>query len=585
MGKRRLFVLLFAFMTVLLIWTFRLFWMQAPLPFIAQNRWMKASVQQREQSFVLDSGRGHFYDRCQRPMTGNVQHVLVVFPHESEGAAYEELLQLLQIEPASWERFVSALTKPAAWRPPNASEPLLLTEEQAEAVRAMNIPGVLAVPHQMRYFKPQPAAHVIGMMGENAAYVRMKYADLLEKGMISEHQKIGVYGLEKTFDAALRSRGALRLSRYVSAANDKEVLEGIGFRLHIPDHRLYPLKVMTTLDLDLQREIERLLDEANVQAGAVVVLDAENADILAMASRPSFRAADPSTWANKALKAAVPGSIFKAVTAAAALEKGAVHPSELFYCGGDFGKYQFKCWNRSGHGWISFREAFALSCNIAFAQVMQRLSAADAEQMAERLGLLEPIGWRKSGKHPFVQLDAEEAGMVFANDVHRMDEGARLQTAIGQRDAALTPLHAANLVVTILNGGKVMRPRIVSEIRFRDGSVKQRFHRQTLPKRAFSARTAAQLRLWMQDTVAYGTGVSLKSIGAGKHRAAGKSGTAQASINGRPGINQWFIGYGPVDHPRYAVSVLVQGERFGAHQATKLFGQIMEWLFQHSDHA
>lgn len=587
--KRRLFLLLLALSIIYVIFTIRLFWLQTSIPiFSDQQRKVVHSVKQRQQSIVLDSGRGHFYDRNYQPITGNIQQVIIVFPlteEEQDHFTSDSLLEMLQVNRQVWENFRNSIAEPTVWRLPGTKTPYVLTDSDAARIRQLNEPGIVVVPYQMRYQMPQPAVHLIGFTGENPQYIQTHFQKQLEKGLLTIRSKIGVFGLEKSFEEKIRSRGALSVSRFMFA-HASEALNGLGLRLHMPENMFYPLKVITTLDLNIQTRIEQLMETESIKEGAIVVLDVNNADIVAMASRPVFHPTELQqwNWENKALSATAPGSVFKTVIAAAALDQKVAKPEERFFCSGYLGKYKFKCWERSGHQWITFRQAYAKSCNITFANIMQRLTSADVERIADRLGLLQPIGWTANMKgKQFTQLDGEESGSVFQSERHKKEEGARIQTAIGQRDVRISPLHAANLVVTLLGDGIVKRPRIVSEIRYKDGSVKERFHPQHLSERAVSPQTARLLTEWMKDTVYEGTGIALQKH-AETWTMAGKSGTAQVMLNGRQGENQWFIGYGPVEKPKFAVAVLVQGNHLRSGQAIDLFGKTMQILSHQADH-
>jgi cell division protein FtsI/penicillin-binding protein 2 len=320
-----------------------------------------------------------------------------------------------------------------------------------------------------------------------------------------------------------------------------------------------------------------------------VVLDSRSGDIAAMVSLPFY---DPEQispeggeWNNRALQAAVPGSIFKIVTAAAALEAGLTSPDEAFYCTGDYGKYGLTCLNGKGHGALTMARGFAVSCNTVFATLAERLSGAQLQSAALALGLGRDIGWQAEntlGLPLLRPLSGEQPGTIFTTLLPD-DGGARVQTAIGQRDVQITPLQAANLVVTLLHGGEVRAPRILQRVAFANGQTLKELpgHLAPAAQGRISKSTARLLLTMMRSVVTEGTGKSLQDS---KWPVAGKSGTAQILVKGVPRNNQWFIGYGPVDNPRYAVSVAVEDVAPSSPQtATKLFGQVFELLSASSD--
>ena len=170
----------------------------------------------------------------------------------------------------------------------------------------------------------------------------------------------------------------------------------------------------------------------------------------------------------------------------------------------------------------------------------------------------------------------QEAGQVFRSG-HHMAGGELARSGIGQQDVLVSPLQAANLMVTLLHGGRVLEPRLVSEIRYANGQRLAQLspHEQISPYGRISPQAAAVLRRGMEAVVQSGTGRSLKTA---VWRVAGKSGTAETGlpVNGN---HQWFVGYGPVANPRYAVAVLAESRPSGSSsQAASLFGGVMETL-------
>jgi cell division protein FtsI/penicillin-binding protein 2 len=489
--------------------------------------------------------------------------------------------QILQVALSEWWNFAEPLKTPKLWSV--SGKPVALNKLQMEQLTALELPQLLISSYRQRYTETQIARHVIGFIGQNPERITRQYADQFHNGEMQLTSRIGGSGLEKAFDPWLQGIGTKSVSQFTDAT--KQLLPGLGTREVSPQNNYYPLKVVTTLDDGIQRQTEDAMDKLHVQEGVVVVLDAQNADVVAMASRPNF---DPEhidlsngNWNNDALMSAAPGSIFKTVTAAAALEKGVVQPDDMFDCRGELGKYGLSCWKKEGHGRISFREGYAESCNIVFAQVAERLDGTDMEAYANKLGLGVSVGWQGDFmEHPdFHEWDEEDSGQIFAGSTQKQDGGVKAQSAIGQRDVRVTPLQAANMVVTLLRNGDVHSPRVVKEVRFQNDRLME-----ALPEKkvaglpgTISAATARRLLTWMGDVVDHGTGETLKSA---VWKLAGKSGTAQVmDKTKRTMVNQWFIGYGPVEKPKYAVSVLVPNvPENAANEAIPLFREVMNRL-------
>lgn len=554
-----------------------------------QRSMREMSVLQRERGVMLDSGRGQFTDVHGRPLTGKLQWGVVLFPqeHSSKGNRKEgELSQMASILHTNTDQLREEWEKektPHLWTG-GQSEPVLLNDKQRERLRELHIQGADVYPVMTRYFPKPAGSQWLGYLNEQPE----------PAGRLKEHQdevrqpfamKSGAAGLERTLEPLLRGIGPTLVTRMVSGSG--QIIPEIEPRVIAPANVHYPLTVETTIDARLQQGIEELTQASVLQEGAVVVLDAGNADVRAMVSRPFYQPqhVDPrqqSSWGNRAVQGAVPGSIFKIVTAAAALENRVASREEKFHCEGAYGKYGFSCWKHHGHGELNLEEGFAQSCNIVFAETARRLRMEQLEQTADRLGLGRMVGWQAqqaAGMPVLKHFDHEESGRIQTEAVkYSDDEGARIQTAIGQRDVLVTPLQAANLIVTLLHDGKVSAPRLVQRIRYADGDtmLDMPLHDSRSAIGQISPATAHLLLSWMNTVVREGTGKSLQHA---KWHTAGKSGTAQVMQKGEPKNHQWFIGYGPVEEPKYAVAVLVQNvSPNSSHQAAALFRKVMDYL-------
>lgn len=570
--------------------TGRLFWIQVvdSHSFSARNiNLVQHSVLQRAKGIILDSGRADFYDRQMKPLTGTVVQVLAIFPVDPPYRLEQQmsiLANVLGVSREDWMNYIHQLKEPQLWSGFHHSlNPVHLTPKQVETITSLNLSNIHVVPYKSRYSKPFLASHLIGFIGQNPQRIEEQYKELVHKGILTANSIMGASGLESTLEPFLQGVDKTSISLFTDGKN--RALEGLKVRMNSPTNPFYPLKVITTIDKSIQTEIEAAIDHMNIQQGAVVVLDTENADIVSMVSRPQF---DPNhvnmsvgNWGNKSLKAAVPGSVFKTVVAAAALEGGWVNPRELFQCNGSLGKYDLSCWKEGGHGQITFEQAFAQSCNVTFATMIERIPSSFIEKTAEKLGLLQRVGWSSdswASATNLAQLDAEEKGKIFAPETPKNDGGVRAQTSIGQRDVMLTPLQAANLIVTLLHDGEVKSPRSVKEMRYHNDGLFLPFHEKVLIPRSkgVSRHTARTLLHWMEHVVSDGTGQALQQS---DWRLGGKSGTAQADIKGEKHENQWFVGYGPVDQPKYAVAVLVQtNNQKHTHLAKNLFKEVMNVL-------
>ncbi|MDG0812048.1 peptidoglycan D,D-transpeptidase FtsI family protein [Cohnella rhizosphaerae] len=431
--------------------------------------------------------------------------------------------------------------------------------------------------------------HAIGYTAQDPARLTKLYGKALAAGKAKSTDPIGEAGLELSLDRLIRGIG----STYAVATTDgaRRPLAGIGMRISGPANPHYPLLVKTTIDADVQRAAEAAMRKHGIKEGAVVVLDVDSADILGMVSLPAFSPTHigiaGTDERNHALIAVPPGSVFKTVTLAAALEAGVTTLDETFRCAGTYGRYGLNCWLHGGHGVLTVKEAFAQSCNVVFAALAERLDPAMLAETADKLGLGRQIGWQTGafadGK-PLRLLEEEQPGGIFASPEAGKDGGVRTGTGIGQRDVRVTPLQAANMIVTLLHGGSVQAPRIATEIRYADGGLLARMPTRRAPSEFGSIKpaTAAALREAMRAVVTEGT--AEQALASNEWPLAGKSGTAELAGK-RPAMNdQWFVGYGPVQgRPRYAVAVLLENRTAGARNAAPaVFGDVMDAL-RHSE--
>jgi cell division protein FtsI/penicillin-binding protein 2 len=541
------------------------------------------STAQRTDQMVLDSGRGNFVDRYGRPITGETVQALVAFPQNGMPRGTEEavgrLAAILHAPRDELKVWLDEVREPAAWQGKSPLPAAALSREQAAQIAKLRLSGVRVLPYTIRYPAGLRPLHLIGYISQNPKLLRARYASRLADGRLRPTTPVGGEGLEAALDRFLQGAGATEAVMTTDAA--RRPLEGLGLRVRAPSNAHYPVRVTTTLDLDLQREAEAALDEAGVQAGAIVVLDTHNADILAMASLPRLApyriGAAGTDERNHALAAYPPGSVFKTVTLAAAWESGVLGAREKFRCSGHYGRYGLQCWREEGHGILTWKQAYAESCNVVFAALAERLDPAELQRTAERLGFGRQVGWSDrrflDGK-PLRLLPEEEAGAIFADPERGRDGGVRTGTGIGQRDVRVTPLQAANLAVTLLHDGKVLAPRAVREIRYADGSLLAKLPSREAPSPYGRIRpeTARMLREAMTAVVTEGT--ARQALQKAEWPLAGKSGTAEAA----PGRNDhWFVGYGP-NHgtPRYAAAVLLEDQPAGLrNRAALVFGDLM----------
>ncbi|MDQ0191979.1 peptidoglycan D,D-transpeptidase FtsI family protein [Paenibacillus wynnii] len=545
----------------------------------------KMAEVQSERETILDTGRGRLYDRNGKPLAGETIWTVAFFPQEENKGdngnvkrdiALNRVAEILGTNYKALFNKISPLKEPILWPSAATGEPMAITPIQAEEISGLGIDGLKVLPFARRYNGDISGRQWMGYLSEAAPRSSAGLRIPMK----------GTAGLEKTLEPLLRGVGHTEAYAQVDARGNR--LPGSDIKVRTPANPYYPLSLYTTIDMKIQEGIEELAVKAGVKEGAVVVLDAHTGDVVSMVSRPFYNpekiSPEGGEWNNRALKAMEPGSIFKIITAAAAIETGVTSPGELFSCKGEFDRYGLSCRQGKGHGPLTLEEGFAVSCNTVFATLAERLSGNQLQSIAMALGMGREITWQADdtlGMNHLKPLAGEQKGTIF-NTLVTDDAGTRVQTAIGQRDVRVSPLQAANLIVTLLHGGEVTAPRILQRINFANGQKLMDLSRHLAPTPfgRISKNTAELLLSWMRKVVTEGTGSSLQSA---KWPLAGKSGTAQTLVKGLPRNNQWFIGYGPFDRPQYTVAVVVQNVAPGnRHTATKLFGQVMDLLSETS---
>jgi penicillin-binding protein 2 len=441
----------------------------------------------------------------------------------------------------------------------------------------------------VRFYPNGPlAGHIIGYTGREAPLsVRpVENNDLI----FSDSQ--GREGLEQVFDNELRGQvGQLNVT--FDAAGNK-MSERIA-RPPVPGYN-----VITTLDEDLQRICENVLAK-NCKRGAIVLIDPNNGEILAMASYPGFNPnefvpvvkkevfdkynkdqADPLV--PRAYRSAYPaGSTFKVFVGFAALETGKITPENHFDCPTDItiGDHTFKNWKKKGAGSLNFVEALTQSCNTWFYQVALKIGADPIIDYAHRVGL---------GKRTGIPIFAENEGNIPTNEymlrVHKrvIKKGDVANMAIGQGDILITPLQMAQALSVIACSGKFHQTRLVKQVQGLDNRVVAAYPdrlREEIPVAPLVDKT---LRKALQSVVYDGQGTghsaAVKSV-----RVAGKTGTAQWGPENKQRTAAWFTGFVPAENPEYAFAALYEGEPndnsvHGGSHAAPLVGKVFREVYK-----
>lgn len=481
----------------------------------------------------------------------------------------------------------------AAGRPPFeevlVKRNLDFDEVAALETHQLDLPGVsLRITPSRSYPHGPLLAHVLGYVGEATQ------GELDRDRHYRPGDVVGKAGLEQAWERYLRG---------VHGGQQVEV-DALGRELRVLDEEeaIPGDTLVLSIDLDLQQVAESALGE---EAGAIVALDPRSGDVLAMVSRPAFDPNEftggikPDRWreltahprhplnARATQGQYPPGSTFKIIMAAAALEEGVINPFTRLHCSGHlpFGNHDFRCWKKGGHGSMSVHSALVNSCDVFFYQVGQRLGIDAIARYARAFGLGAPsgieIGTERSGLVP----DSEWKKRVFKQPWYA---GETLSVAIGQGYVTVTPMQMAEAAATIATGTRY-KPRLVQRVEALDGTLIQAVEPELVATLPVRDTVLKQVREALVEVVAHGTGkkASIEGIAV-----AGKTGTSQVVTLGKERVpaaklpwNQrdhaWFVAYAPADEPTIAVATLIEhAPGGGGAVAAPVTKQVLQEFFR-----
>ena len=501
----------------------------------------RQAVRQRFQTVQLYDGRGDIQDRHGFSLLDGRRRLgLLAFPTQYQGREDEIIRSLSMLKD------IGRIAAPPHETLPFWVEPEL-SPAQVAAISAY--PGLIAAERRERYGPGALASHLIGYMVQSEGR--------------------GASGVEAAFDRTL----SLGQQKMIGAVVDRKgrLIPGLGYRERVEPSS--PKNVLLTLDLELQRRVEQIMDR-RIGRGAVVIMDPGSGDILALASRPNFKAASLVSYLqesngallNRALCAWQPGSLFKVVVAAAALEEGRASLFQNFRCDGGLtveGLF-FPCSNLHRKREITLVEAFAHSCNSVFIELALELGPEKVTGYARRFGLGETCG---------LPLGEEEAGNIPLPE-ELYSRRAQANTAIGQGEVMVTPLQAAAMMAAVANGGRRVQPRLALALTDGQGRETARFWSRP-GERILSPATVNKLKYMLHEVVVQGTAQAAARTEA---PAAAKTGTAQSGrfINGREALNYWIAGFYPLERARVAVAVFADDLKEGT--VKDVFGEIICYI-------
>ncbi|HTL11466.1 MAG TPA: penicillin-binding protein 2, partial [Bdellovibrionota bacterium] len=474
-----------------------------------------------------------------------------------------------------------------------------LTRDEVARIETwkVDMPGVAVETEILRtHVFGDMAAHLLGYIGE---VTQTELPTLNKKGRrYSLGDYVGKAGIEKEMEAILRGRDGMEVvevdavGRRIRSKAKGRVLADSMDRPAVPGKNL-----ILTIDQDLQRAAKEAFGD---RSGSLVAIDPQTGEILAMISRPSFdptafsRGVSPEIWndlinnPNHPLRDKtvqdhyMPGSVFKVVSAIAALEEGAIDDKTTFNCPGviKLGRRLYHCHTRGGHGTVGIVQALKQSCDVFFYRLAQKLKSVDSlANWAFKLGL---------GARTGIALSREVPGLI-PTEAWKMDRfkkewtaGETLSVAIGQSYVLTTTLQLAQLYATVANGGTTYRPHFTKAVESPEGQTLEEFGPEVVRKVALSPKTMQVVGdgLFAVVNEPHGTAYGQRIPGVD---FLGKTGTSQViriaadrifqkcdSMPYRYRHHGVFAGFAPRKNPVIAVAVIAEHSCAGATGAAPI---------------
>jgi penicillin-binding protein 2 len=443
-----------------------------------------------------------------------------------------------------------------------------------------DLPDVMVVAEPVRFYPDGPAfAHLVGYIGEVTQDEITASA-----GSYAVGDLVGRAGLEKTYDSYLGGKDGVKFMKFsVTGGTSPEDVADLPQRSPVRGW-----KATLYADAGLQRLAETLLAG---ERGSVIALDVRTGGVLVLASAPAY---DPSLFVsgisasdwkalvgsddkpllNRAIQSSYPpGSTYKIVTAAAALEGGVVsESSHMGACAGTYryGNRVFACWNRAGHGSLDLIDAIKVSCDIYFYQLGERVGIDQFYSCSQKWRLNELTG---------VDLPGEIRGLVPSRAYYdardgkgKWSKGLMLNLAIGQGEMLVTPMEMVTFVSGIAGWGRYCPPVCLASLESDQGTMVPETKEVTLPVSHSTLDVVRRAMLAVCESPGgTGSGARIEGIDV-----AGKTGTAQ---NPHGDDHAWFVCFAPYDDPEIAVCVMLENAGHGGAVGAPIARRLMEHYF------
>lgn len=524
----------------------RLAWIQ----FVQGDYLQQKALEVRMREVPVEAKRGTIFDRNGKELVTSVSADSVyAIPHMvgDPGRAAELLAPVLEMDAG---KVYKIITRKSSYEWIKRK----IGPEAAARIKELKLEGIHLVEESRRFYRHETLApHLLGFTGVDNQ---------------------GLMGIEKSYDDILRGKPGRILVEHDAAGRS------------VPDslHRYLPPEqgnhLVLALDENIQYFVERELDKVvavyRPKLAVAIVMDTRTGEVLAMGNRPTFNSnnwhdvprhvwdRNPAIWYNYE-----PGSTFKIITTSAAISENIVKPEDRFFDPGyaQVADRRIKCWKGGGHGSQNFEEVVMNSCNPGFVEVGLRIGKEKFYNYVRSFGFGEKTGIDLAGEAKGIMINEKSATNL---NIATM--------AIGQ-SIAVTPIQLLSATCAVANGGTLLKPQLIKEIRDSRGNTVKTFGPEPI-RRVMSKESADRVKALLENVVARGTGRNAFVEG---YRVAGKTGTAQVVgesggyVSGRYVAS--FTGFAPVDNPRVAIVVMIAepqgGVYYGGVVAAPVFQAIM----------
>ena len=596
--SQRLFGISFMFITAIFILILRLLQLQV-LEYethsqIAQDNYTK--------DHVLIADRGTIFDRKGRILATNKPTFdIYLSPRrvKEKHSFLEQISEILELDALSRLELSDVIEAKSYRKHKLATD---VSRSQVAAVEALSARlGGLSVDvrYQRVYPEGEVGAHLIGYLGNPTAQE-------VKQRTIFANQMVGRYGAEKLYDHLLQ--GQHGVERYVvdvkGKKSDAPWAQEVSHRVSYLKPAVRGQDLVLSVDAHVQAMLYRALD--GYESGSIVLMDPRTGELLGSVSKPSF---DPNVWSgrltksikkkidenpfkpliDKSVHSFFPGSIYKVVTALAAMEEGILDPELPIESPGayEYGNRVFHCHKLSGHGRVDLNGAMAASADVYFYKLGERLGINTLAQYAKNFGLGERM----------LTLNGESKGIVPTREYHDQhtrggfQHGLSLSSAIGQGSVQTSPLQMAVTFSALANHGIVYRPQLLLNSQTIKGDILDRYQPKMIKRLEANPYHVNMIRKSLERAVNDPRRATGYRAAVPMGKVAGKTGTAQVKtiIRGnhkqreqrwRDRDHAWFAGFAPYESPRLTVIVFLEHGGSGGKDAAPIARRVIEGYHQ-----